>query len=75
MEALAKNTNELLMSWRRRLRETQFSHYESGKPLSHAIYWLGIPVVVLSTFVGTSVFATLQKQEQVDIRLRVLVGF
>ena len=73
MEALPKNTNELLMNWHRRLRETQFSHYEAAKPLSHAIYWLGIPVVVLSTFVGTSVFATLQ--EQVDIRLRVLVGF
>jgi hypothetical protein len=73
MGALAKNTNELLMNWHRRLRETQFSHYEAAKPLSHAIYWLGIPVVVLSTFVGTSVFATLQ--EQVDIRLRVLVGF
>ena len=72
---IAKNTNELLMSSHRRLRETQTSHYEAAKPLSHAIYWLGIPVVVLSTFVGTSVFATLQKQEQVDIRLRVLVGF
>jgi hypothetical protein len=31
-----------------------------------------VPVVVLTTFVGTSVFATLQ--EQVDVSLRIAIG-
>jgi hypothetical protein len=35
-------------------------------------YLLGVPVVVLTTFVGTSVFATLQ--EDVNTSLRILVG-
>jgi hypothetical protein len=52
---------ELLRDWFRRLRESQFAHYESGKSYEHYNYRLGIPVVVLSTIVGTSVFASLGK--------------
>jgi hypothetical protein len=33
---------------------------------------LGIPVVVLTTFIGTSVFATLQ--DEIDTSLKILVG-
>ena len=34
-------------------------------------YWLGIPAVVLSTLVGTSVFATVQKQPQLWMQITV----
>ncbi len=40
--------------------------------LSSYNLWLGVPVVVLATFVGTSVFATIQ--EKVDTKLRIIVG-
>jgi hypothetical protein len=72
MALIPKTTEELLTSWHRRLRETQFCHYEAAKPLAHANYWLGVPVVILTTFVGTSVFATLEKQ--VELRIRILIG-
>ena len=67
------STEELLQDWYRRAREAQFAHYEAAKPLSRANYNLGIPVALLSAFVGTSIFATLQK-DQADIRLRIAVG-
>lgn len=72
MASPPQNTEQLLSRWHRRLREVQFSHYEAAKPLSRANYWLGVPVVVLCTFVGTAVFATLEKQ--VDVRLQILAG-
>jgi len=72
MAITPQSTQDLLTSWHRRLRETQFCQYEAAKPLAHANYWLGIPVVVLSTFVGTSVFATLEKQ--VDMGVRITIG-
>ena len=37
-------------------------------------YWLGIPVVILATFVDTSVFATL-REEPLETWLRVLIAF
>jgi hypothetical protein len=72
MALIPKTTEDLLRSWHRRLRETQFCHYEATKPLAHANYWLGVPVVVLTTFVGTSVFATLEKR--VEPRIMILIG-
>lgn len=63
---------ELLTRWVQRLRESQFSHYESAKVLSRYNYFLGIPAVFLSTIVGTSVFASLGKQMEPSIQ--ILVG-
>jgi len=64
--------DELLRKWQRRARESQYSHYEAAKALTFANYRLGIPVTVFSTLVGTTVYATLQKQ--VDVRLQILIG-
>lgn len=47
----------------------QASHYEAAKPLASKNLWLGIPVVILSGFVGTSVFATLEKQVGTDVKI------
>src|SRR5262249_21252379 len=47
--------------------------YECAKPLDRMNVWFGIPVVALSTIVGTSVFASLGETNP-DLRLRILVG-
>jgi hypothetical protein len=47
-------------------------HYDQPNWLSRLDRILGIPVVVLTTFVGTSGFATLQ--EPVNTGMRIFVG-
>jgi len=70
--AIPTTNEELLLRWYKRLRETQMSHYNSAKPLSKLNSYLGVPVVILTTFVGTTVFTTLNKE--VDVWIKVLVG-
>ena len=67
-----QNSKELLEKWMRRLRESQFAHYESSKALGQSNYLLGIPAVILSTLVGTSIFASLG--ETVAPSTQILVG-
>jgi len=67
-----KSTEELLADWYRRVRESQFAHYEASKPLARSNFLYGIPVTVLSSFVGTSFFATLENKSA--IQFRILVG-
>lgn len=62
----------LLENWLRRTRESQRGHYKAAARLEHLNYWLGIPVVIMTTVVGTSVFASLQRR--VDIRWQVMIG-
>ena len=63
---------QLLTDWYRRARESQFSHYTAADYYTRLNLWLGVPVVCFSTVVGTTVFATLE--QEVDILLRILVG-
>jgi hypothetical protein len=51
----------VLGAWYRRARESQFAHYRAANHYSAASRWLGIPSVLLSAIVGTTLFATLQK--------------
>jgi len=46
----------LLHDWWSRTRESQWAHYESDKALMRTHYWIGIPLVLLTAFSGTSVF-------------------
>ena len=62
------------------LREThdaaaisQDAHYAIATRLVKYNIWFGVPVVALATLVGTSVFATLQKN--VSTGLRIVLGF
>jgi hypothetical protein len=52
---------------------SQDAHYAIATRLLRYNIWFGIPVVALATLVGTSVFATLQKDVRTE--LRILVGF
>jgi hypothetical protein len=64
---------ELLDEWFRRVRESQFAHYEASKSLVHKKYFLGVPVVVLSALSGAFAFATLGSQS--NVYLQILFGF
>lgn len=63
----------LLKDWRSRASAASAAHYVLATRLRRRNLALGIPVVVFSTVVGTSVFATLAK-DRIDIRLSVAVG-
>jgi hypothetical protein len=65
------STEQLLDDWYRRARESQFAHYNAAYPLASANYRLGLPVIVLSTFVATSVFATLESSTALGYRIAV----
>jgi hypothetical protein len=66
------DTQQLLAAWYRRAREAQAVHYESAKLLQKRNLYFGVPVVALSTLVGTSVFASLGKAQ--DTSITVVVG-
>ncbi|HWB56748.1 MAG TPA: SLATT domain-containing protein [Gaiellaceae bacterium] len=63
---------DLLRDWSARAGASAARHYSSADRLSRGNLMLGIPVVVLTTFIGTSVFATLQ--DEIDTSLKILVG-
>lgn len=62
----------LLDDWHDRAALSQEAHYAIATRLTKYNIWFGVPVVAFATFVGTSVFATLQKD--VGTSLRILVG-
>jgi hypothetical protein len=62
----------LLLKWLERSRTNQLQHYKAAAYYNLANNALGIPVVVLSTIVGTAVFASLEKQ--VGLRTQLCVG-
>jgi len=63
---------ELLHDWYNRVRESQFGHYGAAKYYGGLHYYLGIPVVVLSGIVGTSVFASIGRTT--DRILTIIIG-
>lgn len=67
-----QETGQLLLEWLRRARESQWGHYGAERRLLRAHYFLGVPVVALTAFSGTSVFATLSSRP--DQWFQVLVG-
>src|SRR4051812_10822647 len=62
----------VLVDWRHRARDAQYAHHLAADRFERLNYRLGIPAVVFSTVVGTAVFATLQKE--VDLRIKISVG-
>jgi hypothetical protein len=61
-----------LAEWRNRAAAAAETHFATANRLSALNMVLGIPVVVLTALVGTSVFATLQ--ESVSTRMRIYAG-
>lgn len=65
-------TKDVLNDWYERVRVTQLAHYGSAEHFGQRKFALGIPAVILSALVGTTVFATLQKQP--ELWLQIIVG-
>ena len=63
---------QLVTDWYQRVRESQFSHYSAARYYSKLHYFLGIPVVILSGIVGTSIFASIG--QQADRTSTILIG-
>ena len=63
----------LLKNWHRRIRIAQAAHYQEANRFRKLHYWLGVPVVILSTTVGTGVFATLSDKDLPDL-LTIFLG-
>jgi hypothetical protein len=63
---------DLMINWEQRAMLARQAHYDSANYYNNLHYWFGIPVIALTTLVGTGVFATLQ--ESVDNNLRVITG-
>jgi hypothetical protein len=62
---------EVLNDWYQRVSVAHEAHYLSADYFTRKNYWLGIPVIALTTLVGTSVFATLQKQPEPWLQISV----
>ncbi len=63
----------LLSDWQTRAWAAQIAHYRVASRLRGYNNWLGLPVVIFTTAVGTSLFATLN-QDDLGMWLRVTVG-
>ncbi len=68
------NISELIGHWRLRVHRMQIAHYDSEAYFSRLHLYLGVPVIGLSTIVGTSVFASLRETAQMDPTLQITVG-
>lgn len=64
---------DLLRNWQARAGSSSEEHYALASSLARSNIRFGVPVVALTTFVGTTVFATLQRPE-VSLGLRIAVG-
>ena len=67
-------TESLLQDWHNRAAAAQHAHYLLAHRLRRRNLALGIPAVVFSSIVGTSLFASLTK-ENINTTLRVVIGF
>jgi len=66
------STRQVLDDWYQRVKVTQITHYRSAEHFGKRKYWLGVPAVLISTIVGTTVFASLQTQP--ELWLKIIVG-
>lgn len=62
----------LLKHWRTNCSRSQIANYKAGNLASQWNYLLGVPTVILSATVGTSVFAALGNK--VDASVQIAVG-
>lgn len=66
------NREELLRGWLLHAHKGRDRHDLAARRNDTSRYWLGVPAIVLSAVVGTSVFASLNTQ--VDTALKIVVG-
>ena len=59
----------LVQEWFRRARQNQRIHYQCADHFDKKNRWLGIPVIVISTVVGSAVFATVEHEASGFIKI------
>lgn len=64
---------ELVLTWLRRARESQFSHYDAADRLGHYGQVFGVPVIVITAIVGASAFASILA-EAVPLYAKLIAG-
>jgi len=65
-------SDELIHEWHMRVYGMQTAHYDAATHLERLNLSFGIPVIILSTIVGTTIFATVAKTG--SIRTQIIVG-
>lgn len=65
--------SDLLLAWIRRARESQFAHYVQATRFRRAGFWLGIPVIAITTVVGTAAFASISDEASSN-EAKIIVG-
>lgn len=55
---MSEGVNELLVNWLRRVKKAQIAYTRSATYFEKRHYWLGSTIILLSTFAGTSLWAT-----------------
>jgi hypothetical protein len=70
--AWTDETEQLLRDWRNRAYASQIGYYMMADRFRRWNYWLGIPVVIGSSIVGTTIFASLK--DDVGVPARVAFG-
>jgi len=68
-----ERTEMLLQDWHNRAAAAQHAHYLLAHRLRRRNLALGIPAVVFSSIVGTSLFASLTREE-INTELRIAIG-
>jgi hypothetical protein len=66
------NGKELLLFWLLHAHKGRDRHDKAARRNDKFFYWLGVPAVIISAVVGTSIFATLD--EQVGSEFKVILG-
>ena len=67
-----KDNLQMLIRWRRNCFRSQIANYNCANRCANRNYCLGIPTVILSAIVATSVFAALGKT--VELHIQITVG-
>jgi hypothetical protein len=68
-QLLAEKTEKQMDTWTRRVRRAEMSHSYAATKLSFKHYFLGGSVVILTAVIGSSVFATLQKETTITVKI------
>ncbi len=66
---IPQNRQELFHKWHKRIRETQFGHYEEAKILDKNHKYLGCAAFVSAAIVGSVLFITLNKEGSAELKV------
>src|SRR5436309_372433 len=69
--AWTAETEQLLQDWRNRTYAAQTGHYFMTERLRRLNYLLGVPVIIVTSIVGTTIFASLNQDVSVPVRVTV----